>query len=308
VVSPDSRFEPAYLQLHRNGELRRRAQALRALMDRCHMCPRECRADRMRGERGFCGATGHLEVSSFGPHFGEEAGLVGRRGSGTIFLTHCNLRCVFCQNWEISQGGRGRRVTTHEVAAMMLNLQDRGCHNINFVTPTHYTAQLVEAVDAAAARGLTLPVVWNTSGWERLETLRLLDGIVDIYMPDLKYADPAMAERYSSGARTYPEMTQAALLEMHRQVGAAHPGADGVIRRGLIVRHLVMPNNVGGTREVIDWIASHLPKDTYLNLMAQYRPAFRASEYPAIARRLQRSEFEQALQWARAAGLTNLDM
>jgi putative pyruvate formate lyase activating enzyme len=215
---------------------------------------------------------------------------------------------VFCQNWEISQGGHAPSSTPDDLASMMLALQERGCHNINLVTPTHYTPHLVRAVEIAASRGLRLPMVWNTSGWERLETLSLLDGIVDIYMPDFKYADADMADRYSSGARTYPEMTRAALLEMHRQVGVAHPMKDGVIRRGLIIRHLVMPNDVSGTRHVIEWIAGNLPRDTYLNLMSQYRPAFRAMEFPAIARRLERREYDQAVEWARKAGLTNVDM
>jgi putative pyruvate formate lyase activating enzyme len=308
VRLPAGRVEPSYLALHRSGELRDRAGALRALMRECRVCPRECGARRLENETGFCGAARDLEVSSFGPHFGEEAGLVGRYGSGAIFLTHCNLRCVFCQNWEVSQGGHGQRATPDDMAAMMLRLQERGCHNINVVTPTHYAAAIVQALDAAAARGLRLPVVWNTSGWERIETLRLLDGVVDVYMPDFKYADAGMADRYSSGARTYPEVTRAALLEMHRQVGVARPASDGVIRRGLLVRHLVMPNNVGGTRQVIAWIAAHLPKGTYLNLMSQYRPAFRASEYPSIARRLERREYEQAVRWATEAGLTNVDV
>jgi putative pyruvate formate lyase activating enzyme len=308
LSSESSAVEPAYVALHRRGELRKRADLLHRMMEECRVCPRECGARRLRNERGFCGARRDLEVSSFGPHFGEEAGLVGRRGSGTIFLSHCNLRCVFCQNWEISQRDGGDRVTPAEMAGLMLRLQQRGCHNINFVTPTHYTPLLVRALDEAAARGLRLPIVWNTSGWERLETLRLLDGIVDIYMPDVKYADADMADRYSSGARTYPELTRAALLDMQRQVGVARPSRDGIIRRGLIVRHLVMPNDVSGTEQVIAWIASNLPKDTYVNLMSQYRPAFRASEFPAIARRLERHEYDRAVRFALDAGLTNLDI
>lgn len=264
--------------------------------------------DRSRDERSICHVGRRAIVASAFAHHGEEDPLRGWNGSGTIFLAGCNLRCVFCQNWDVSQGGRGRRLAPTGLAAVMLRLQEQGCHNINLVTPTHYTAQIVEALDVAAAGGLRLPLVWNTSGWERLETLRLLEGIVDIYMPDFKYADPDMADRYSSGARTYPEMTRAALIEMHRQVGIARSMADGVIRRGLIIRHLVLPNQVGGTRQVIEWIAAHLPKDTYLNLMSQYHPAFRAMEYPAIARRLERGEYEQAVAWARGAGLTNLDI
>lgn len=301
-------FEPSYIRLRNSGELRRRADALYAIMRECRLCPRECGARRLDGKPGFCEAARDLEVSSYGPHFGEEAGLVGRGGSGTIFLAHCSLRCVFCQNWQISQYGCSPRTSPDDLAAMMLRLQERGCHNINLVTPTHYTPHLVRAIEIAASRGLRLPVVWNTSGWERLETLSLLDGIVDLYMPDFKYADGDMADRYSSGARTYPEMARAALLEMHRQVSVAHQMADGVIRRGLIIRHLVMPNDVSGTRHVIEWIAGNLPKDTYLNLMSQYRPAFRAMEFPAIARRLERREYDQAVEWARKAGLTNVDV
>jgi putative pyruvate formate lyase activating enzyme len=299
---------PSYLPLHRSGELRRRADALREMMRECEMCPRQCGSRRLEDETGSCGAARDLEVSGFGAHFGEESGLVGRGGSGTIFLSHCNLRCVFCQNWDISQGSRGRRVTPGELAGVMLDLQRRGCHNINFVTPTPHTAFIVQALDEAAGRGLRLPVVWNTSGWERLETLRLLEGIVDVYMPDFKYADPALADRYSPGARSYPDAARDALLEMHRQVGVAHPAGDGIIRRGLIVRHLVMPNNASGTDRVIAWIAANLPKDTYLNLMSQYQPAFLAAHYPAIARRLERSEYEDAVRHATAAGLTNLDV
>lgn len=304
----DPAFEPAYLKLHRSGELARRGQELWRVMERCQLCPRQCGASRLDGEAGFCGASSRLLVAAFHPHFGEERPLVGTGGSGAIFFTHCNLRCVFCINWQISQGGQGTERSLEELAGMMLALQDKGCHNINIVTPTHYAAHLVLALDRAAARGLRLPVVYNTSGWERLEILRLLDGIVDIYLPDIKYADEAMADRYSSGARTYPPMTQAALVEMHRQVGVAKPAADGLVSRGLMIRHLVMPNDVGGTKAVVEWIAAHLPKDMYVNLMSQYRPMFRASEYPPIARRLTRSEYEEAVRWAKEAGLTNLDI
>lgn len=301
-------FEPAYLDLHRRGELARRGERLRAMMARCHLCPRQCGAARLAGERGFCGASARLEVASHHPHFGEERPLVGRGGSGTIFFSHCNLRCVFCINWPISQGGEGDRCSTDDLAAMMLRLQGLGCHNINVVTPTHYAPHIVLALDRAAAKGLRLPIVYNTSGWERVEILELLDGVVDIYLPDLKYADPAMADRYSSGARSYPEVTRAAILEMHRQVGVARPGTDGIVRRGLMIRHLVMPNGVSGTRQSIDWIASHLPHDTYVNLMSQYRPAFKAADHPALARALTRAEYEQAVTWALAAGLTRLDV
>jgi putative pyruvate formate lyase activating enzyme len=304
----DPGFEPSFVKLHRTGELRRRAEALFGLMESCRLCPRECGADRVAGEEGFCGASGQLRVSSFHAHFGEERPLVGSGGSGTVFFAHCSLRCVFCLNWEISQRGDGQDRGVEELAHMMLRLQETGCHNINIVTPTHYSAHVVQALDLAAAKGLRLPLVYNTCGWERLEILRMLDGVVDVYLPDFKYADSAMAARYSSGAETYPELTRQALLEMHRQVGVARPAADGLMYRGLMIRHLVMPNDVGGTRRVVWWIAEHLPKDTYVNLMSQYRPEHEALDYPKIARRLRREEYEQAVGWARAAGLTNLDI
>lgn len=304
----DPAFEPAYLKLHRAGALKGRGDELWGLMQSCRLCPRECGAKRLAGERGFCRASSRLEIAAHHPHFGEERGLVGRGGSGTVFFTHCSLRCVFCINWEISQGGQGWNRSVEDLAGMMLDLQSRGCHNINVVTPTHYSAHIVLALDVAAARGLRLPVVYNTCGWERLEVLEKLDGVVDIYLPDFKYADGDMGGRYSSGASTYPEITERALLEMHRQVGVARPAAGGLLHRGLVIRHLVMPNGVSGTRQVIDWIARNLPKDTYLNLMSQYRPMYRAFDYPEIARPLRREEYEQAVRWAREAGLTNLDV
>lgn len=299
---------PSYLRLHRSGELAERARELGRLMDGCCLCPRSCGAQRTAGERGTCGAATDVEVASCHPHFGEERPLVGRGGSGTIFLAHCSLRCVFCINWDVSQGGAGEAVTSGRLAEMMLELQRRGCHNINLVTPTHYAPQIVEALDRAAGQGLRLPLVYNTSGYERVEILRLLDGIVDIYLPDFKYWEPAAADGLSTGADDYPQRAREAVLEMHRQVGAAGPAADGLMYRGLMIRHLVMPGGLSGTRRVIDWIADELPKDSYLNLMSQYRPAFRAAKEPALARRLTRAEYEQAVEWALARGLTNLDV
>ncbi len=304
----DPAFEPPYLKLHRSGELRRRGEALRGLMHSCRLCPRECGARRLDGEKGFCGASSRVRVATSYPHFGEERVLVGSGGSGAIFFSNCSLRCVFCINWEISQRGDGRDRSVGDLADMMLELQERGCHNVNIVTPTHYSADLVQALDVAAGKGLCLPLVYNTCGWERLEILQMLDGVVDIYLPDFKYADGAMAARYSSGADTYSELTRQALLEMHRQVGVARSAADGLVYRGLMIRHLVMPNDVGGTRQVVDWIAAHLPKNTYVNLMSQYRPEHKALDYPKVARRLEREEYEEAVGWARAAGLTNLDI
>jgi putative pyruvate formate lyase activating enzyme len=305
-IDPD--FEPPYLALHRSGELQQRGQELWLLMQSCELCPRQCRVNKLKGERGFCEANAQLEISSHHPHFGEERPLVGQGGSGTIFLTNCSLRCVFCCNWEISQGGQGRPCSIREMADMMLELQNMGCVNINFVTPTHYSPHIVLAMDDAARRGLRLPLVYNTCGWERVEILERLDGIVDIYLPDCKYADGEMAAKYSSDADTYPEDTQAALLEMHRQVGVAKPANDGLMYRGLMIRHLVMPNRVAGTRKILDWIATNLPKETYVNLMSQYQPLYKAREYPQIARGITRAEYDEVISHARSLGLVNLDI
>ena len=301
-------FEPAYMALHRSGELQRRGKELWDLMESCTLCPRECGTNRLEGKRGFCQASSQLEISSYHPHFGEEQPLVGQGGSGTIFFTNCALRCVFCINWEISHGGMGEPRSIEDLAGMMLELQRIGCHNINVVTPTHYAPHILLALDIAAGKGLRLPMVYNTCGWERFEILKKLDGIVDIYLPDFKYSDNDMALKYSSKADTYPERTKASLLEMNRQVGVAKPPPNGIMQRGLMIRHLVMPNRVGGTKGVIEWIAENLPRDTYINIMSQYTPVFKAKEYPKIARRIMKEEYREALLWAKDAGLTNVDV
>jgi putative pyruvate formate lyase activating enzyme len=304
-----SDFEPAYVKLHHSGELGRRADALWGIMEECRLCPRQCGVNRLAGRRGICNAPGaQLVISSFHPHFGEERPLVGRGGSGTIFLTHCNLRCVFCQNWEISQQGLGAERSIEDLAEMMLRLQRNGCHNINLVTPTHYSAPILKAIDLAAGQGLRLPIVYNTSGYERTEIVRLLDGIVDIYLPDFKYWDSGMADKYSSRAEDYPTTAMAAISEMNRQVGVAKPAEDGIMRRGLMIRHLVMPNNTAGSEEVMQWIAGSLPNDTYVNIMAQYNPLFRAYDYPELSRRITGEEYKSVVDRARQLGLTNLDI
>lgn len=296
---------PAYLELHQRGELEPRAKAAERLLEPCRVCPRECLAQRLQGETGVCGVAEKALVSSYGPHFGEERPLVGFGGSGTIFLAHCNLCCVFCQNYEISQEGEGQVVSTKKLAEMMLDLQRMGCHNINFVTPTHQVPQILRALPIAVDGGLQVPLVYNCGGYESLETLRLLDGIFDIYMPDFKYADAAMARQYSK-VENYPDVAKAAFREMHRQVGDLVLDRRGIALRGLLVRHLVLPNNLAGTGEVVRFLAE-LSKDTYVNIMAQYRPCYRANEYPPLARRPTRAELEEALQLARAAGLHRLD-
>ncbi len=305
----DAKFEPVYLELHRTGELKRRAEKLWDIMKKCRLCPRKCQVDRLKGQTGFCRSRGtELVISSVHPHFGEERPLVGRGGSGTIFFAHCNLRCLFCQNWDISHRGRGSVKSINELADMMIHLQKIGCHNINLVTPTHYTAHILKALDIAASRGLRLPVVYNTSGWECMEILKILDGVVDIYLPDFKYWDSELAAKYSAGAKSYPDDTKKAILEMNRQVGVAKPAKDGVIYRGLMIRVLVMPNAVSGSEEVIEWIAKNLPNDTYVNIMAQYNPQYKAYDYPEISRRITSEEYERVVKKAKESGLTNLDI
>ncbi|ADH84736.1 radical SAM protein [Desulfurivibrio alkaliphilus] len=305
----DNGFEPSYLRLHRSGELRQRAEKLWAMMAECRLCPRQCGVNRLEGATGFCRSPGsNLVISSAHRHFGEERPLVGRRGSGTIFLTHCGLRCVFCQNWEISHLGRGHTSSEEDLAEMMLHLQQTGCHNINLVSPSHYSASILKALDIAAGKGLRLPIVYNTCGWERQEIVALLDGVVDIYLPDFKYWDPGMSEKYSAGADDYPGVTRQAILEMHRQVGVARPGPDGIMQRGLMIRHLVMPNNKGGSKKIMEWIAENLPQDTYVNIMAQYTPYHKAFDFPKIARRITREEYQEVVERARELGLTNLDV
>jgi len=301
-------FEPAYLALHRNGELKNRYLTLREMMVDCKLCPRECRVNRLKGEEGVCGSTSTLKISSFHPHFGEESPLVGNNGSGTIFFTHCGLLCVFCINADISHGGQGNVSTVNDLARMMMTLQKMGCHNINVVTPTHYSPHILEALGIAAKQGLRLPVAYNTHGWERIEILKILDGVIDIYLADFKYTKSSMAGKYSAGAYSYPAITKEALIEMNRQVGVAIPNKQGILERGLIIRHLVMPNGTSGSIEAMRWISENLPKDTYINVMSQYTPMHKAFDYPEIARRITRAEYNEVVDAAKLFGLTNLDI
>lgn len=302
-------FEPAYLKLHESGELSKRASELWRTMSECKLCPRECKANRISGLNGFCRAPGtDLIVSGAHAHFGEERPLVGRGGSGTVFLSHCSLRCVFCQNYTTSHLGRGSLMSINSLAGMMLRLQRNGCHNINFVTPTHYAPHLIRAIDIAAGRGLRIPIVYNTCGWEKLELLEYFDGIVDIYLPDFKYWDSDISGKYSAGADCYPEITRKAIKEMNRQVGVIRTTRNNIMERGLIIRHLVMPNNVGGSGHIMRWIGENLPKDTFVNIMAQYTPAHKAYDFPQISRRINNQEYREVVDAAKTAGLTNLDI
>ncbi len=291
-------FLPSYISLFERGELQRRIGLLMDILKECRLCPRECRVNRLKGEVGYCKAPAELMISSAFPHFGEESPLVGYHGSGTIFLTHCNLRCLFCQNYDISHEGRGERITSSDLARVMKRLQEMGCHNINFVTPTHYLPQIVASLPEAIEMGLTLPIVYNCSGYESMESIQLLDGIVDIYMPDAKYMDEEYARKYSN-APDYPEVLKKILKEMHRQVGDLRINSAGIAERGLLLRHLVMPNGVASSEKVLKFIAEEISVHSYVNIMAQYRPEYRGLEYPDISRRITQKEYMEAIQIAR---------
>jgi len=282
--------------------LQDRARAALARLEACDLCPRRCGADRSSGEVGFCRSGRKARVACYAPHFGEEAPIVGRGGSGTIFFSGCNLACVFCQNYEISQDDRGTEVDAQALAAMMLQLQDQGCHNINFVTPTHVVPQILEALLLARADGLALPLVYNSSGYDSVETLRLLDGIFEIYMPDAKYGSDEPALAYSC-APGYTKIMKAAIREMHRQVGDLVINEDGIARRGLLVRHLLLPGDAAGEAEVIRVLSEDISLGTYLNIMDQYRPEYHACSFPELCRPVSRQEYARALRMAAEAGL-----
>ncbi len=301
-------FVPAYLATYESGELERRVARGLKLLEDCTVCPRDCHVNRLADKFAVCKTGRYAVVSSHFPHFGEEDCLRGSRGSGTIFFSWCNLRCVFCQNYDISWEGGGRGVRPQELARMMLELQARGCHNINFVTPEHVVPQILEALPYAIRGGLRVPLVYNTSAYDSLDSIELMDGIVDIYMPDFKFWEPEMARHYSK-APNYPAAARRVIKAMHQQVGDLVLDEDGLALRGVLLRHLVMPGNIAGTREIMEWIARELGPNTYVNVMAQYYPAGKVSarEYAEINRPITSEEFERALAAARSAGLYRLD-
>lgn len=297
--------EPLYLSALRKGTLaERKATALQKLSD-CDLCPRKCHVNRTEGEQGYCRTGRRAVVASYSPHYGEEAPLAGTSGSGTIFFAHCNLLCNFCQNFDISHEGYGIEVSSSRLARMMLELQERGCHNINFVTPSHVIPQMLAAIEAAAGSGLKIPVIYNSGGYDDVGSLQLLEGIIDIYMPDFKFWDPEISHA-TMNASDYPEVARNALIEMHRQVGDLVL-ENGIAVRGLLVRHLVMPSRVAGTGEIMRFIAEQISKETYVNIMAQYRPCGRSFETPEINRALSTSGYLEALATARQAALHRLD-
>lgn len=298
-------FQPAYRALHNKGGLEQRVRVAKEHLHHCNLCGRACGVDR-REEKGACNTGVLAEVASYAPHFGEEDPLRGSQGSGTIFFSWCNLSCQYCQNYDISQHGRGRVAEAEELATMMLSLQERGCHNINLVSPTHVTAPILEAVLIATRAGLRLPLVWNTGGYDSGAALKLLEGVVDIYMPDMKYADANTGRRYSK-VKGYPEINQAAVKEMHRQVGDLILDGNSVAQRGLLVRHLVLPEGLAGTASIASFLVGEISANTYINIMDQYRPCYKAHELPPLDRPIAREEYTEAVEQASEAGLHRFD-
>jgi putative pyruvate formate lyase activating enzyme len=301
-----SSFEPAYIRTFKSGLLKDKIARAYSLLKSCVLCPRKCGVDRTSGETGTCKTAKRAWVSSYDPHFGEEAPLVGNHGSGTIFFTHCNLLCLFCQNFDISYRGIGQQVSDSELAGVMLQLQNQGCHNINFVTPSHVVPQILSAVGQAVQRGLSIPLVFNTGGYDRVTTLKLLDGVVDIYMPDFKFWHEQVAKTICQAA-DYPAVAKKALVEMHQQVGDLQIDDAGIARRGLLIRHLVLPSGLAGTRKIMRFIAKYISPDSYVNVMSQYRPCGKAAEIPKLNSHLSPHEYHMAVKAAKQEGITRLD-
>ncbi len=296
----------AYLELYRSGKLRERIDTALSLLESCSVCPRNCGVNRLTDDVGTCQTLREAMVSSYGPHFGEEAPLVGKHGSGTIFFSNCNLRCLFCQNYSISQLSEGQRASKKELARIMLFLQAKGCHNINLVSPTHVVPQILEALELAAESGLHLPLVYNSGGYDSVGTLRILDGVIDIYMPDMKYGDAEIAGELSD-VENYPEINRAAIKEMHRQTGDLEVNGEGLAKRGLLIRHLVLPLGLAGTKSIMSFLSSEVSRNTYVNIMDQYHPCYKAFQVPSLRRRISSVEFGEALSFAREAGISRLD-
>ena len=295
----------SYVNLLESGELERRVKQAKEYLDECRLCPHECGVDRTNTEKGFCRIARPAMVSSYGAHFGEEAPISGTRGSGTVFFSGCNMRCIYCQNYEVSQGLEGHEVTAEFLAFSFLSLQEQGCYNINLVTPSHVVPQILEALLLAAREGLTLPLVYNSGGYDKVSTLRLIDGIVDVYMPDMKYSDSRTGLELSR-IKDYGHISRRAIMEMFGQVGNLETDDSGVATRGLLIRHLVLPGGLSGTREVCEFIADEISREAVVNIMDQYRPCADAFKHPPLNRPLYREEFAQALEWAERAGLKNV--
>lgn len=302
--SPAARIPatPSYLELYRTGELARRVRQARRLMESCTLCPRDCRVNRLHGRTGFCRSGERARVYKYKVHHGEEPPISGTRGSGIVFFSNCTLRCSYCQNAPMSHRGRGTDLSPRRLADIFLFLQRSGCHNLNLVTATHFLFPALQALGLAVEGGLRLPIVWNTSGYENSKLLGLLHGIVDIYLPDMKYGDPAAARRYSA-APDYPAVNRTAVEEMFRQVGYLRLDREGIARRGLIIRHLVLPHDQAGTAEIMRFISAAISRRVHVSLMSQYLPLWSARRDPFLNRRVTGSEYQQAVRALREAGL-----
>jgi putative pyruvate formate lyase activating enzyme len=294
---------PSYLEPYNNGNLNKLIEKTFKLLESCCICPRRCKVNRLKDEKGYCKTGLKPRVCSFMPHHGEEPPISGTQGSGTIFFSWCNMACVYCQNYEFSQLGQGREVEFEELAQFMLTLQKLGCHNINLVTPAHVMPQILKALEIAISNGLKIPLVYNTGGYELPQIIELLKAIVDIYLPDMRYADNDMATKYSD-APDYPKYNQESVIQMHRQVGVAKI-EKGIIKRGLVIRHLVLPDNISGTDKIMKFIAEEVSKDTYISLMSQYIPYYKAREFKEISRRITYKEYADARQIMQKYGLSN---
>jgi putative pyruvate formate lyase activating enzyme len=299
-------FRPVYIDTFNKGLLAKKIDTAYEILKSCTLCPRKCKVDRLTGETGVCKTGEKAQISSFNAHFGEEDPLVGTHGSGTIFFTHCNLLCLFCQNFDISHLGHGEEISNEQLAGIMLHLQNKGCHNINFVTPSHVVPQILSAVEIAIPEGLSVPLVYNTSAYDSVKTLNLLKGVFDIYMPDFKFWDPEIAKT-TCNARDYPEIAQEALKEMHRQVDDLVTDDRGIAQRGILLRHLVLPSGLAGTREIMRFIARKISLNTYVNIMPQYRPCGHAAKIKELSANLSQSDYQTALQIAKKEGIHRLD-
>ncbi|MCL2369468.1 MAG: radical SAM protein [Alphaproteobacteria bacterium] len=305
VVNSESKYRPRYLDLEASGELAKREAALWDMYAPCTLCPRMCGVNRRAGRGGKCRFANSFRVASFGPDFGNEAPIRGTVGSGSVFLSGCNLKCIFCQNWQINHRGDGQYTTHEQLADMLISMQNMGCHNVSFITPTHLLPHLITGLRLAIARGLNIPLCYNTGGYESLKAVKLLDGIVDIYQPDFKFQDAEIGARLMQGAMDYPRHARAAIKEMHRQVGNLTMDENGLATHGVVIRHLVLPENAGGADKLVKWIVKNFGPEQHVNIMGQFWPAYRSRYYPPLNRALTRAEYTQAMDWARAAGLRN---
>jgi putative pyruvate formate lyase activating enzyme len=295
---------PSYLKSYADSSLQQKIGQAYKLLESCEICPRRCKVDRTKNKKGFCRVGLNPIVCSFMPHHGEEPPVSGRRGSGAIFFSYCNLKCQYCQNYSFSQNGEGEEVSLEKLSELMLYLEELRCHNINLVTPTHFMPQILKALSLAIEKGLKIPIVYNTSGYELPEIIRILEGIVDIYLVDMRYAEAGQSEKYSQ-AKDYPHYNQEAVKEMHRQTGDAEFDAEGIIKKGIIVRHLVLPHNIAGTEKIMEFISREISLKTYISLMSQYQPYYLAHKYPQISRRIYKEEYQQAIDCLHKYGLEN---